>query len=49
MSVDLRGGEMRVPQQLLNAAKIRPVIQQVGRIAVSKLMRREPRIESNGL
>ena len=38
MGVDLRGGEMFVPQQLLDAAQVGSRIQHVGGIAVPQLV-----------
>ena len=40
MGVDLRGGEMFVPEQLLDAPQIGSRIQHVGGIAVPQLVRR---------
>src|SRR5262249_24499756 len=44
--VDLRGHQVRVPEKFLHAAQIGAGVEQMRRVAVTKLVRREMRIES---
>jgi len=46
VGVNLRRNEMRVAKQFLHASQIRAGIQQVCRVAVPQLVRRQARIES---
>ena len=39
MSIDLRGSDVRMPQEFLNGPKIRSVYKEIGREAVAELVR----------
>ena len=46
VGIDLRGHQVRVAKQLLHAAEVRTRIEQMGRIAVPKLVRCQVRIKT---
>ena len=48
MGIDLRGDEVRVAEQFLDAAQISAGVEQMRRVTVTQLVRREARIETGG-
>ena len=47
MRINLRGHEVRMAEQFLHASQVRSTIQQVCRVTMSQLVRRETGIESD--